>query len=189
MLRVLLLFISLLASTTTMAWTLEAKIVAGPNGLLQDQAALYCRPDETLCNFICKNDSSCVKEQELCYNCLGTANPILRTVFTEVDRLYSNTQQVATVSDVANVFNKNHVYIAARSIYNFFTSLENEDVQKRFQNLCPTNTPSPILVLAKNKNNEPTQIKYVICEGSGSYNQDMYILAYDPQVEINLRRP
>lgn len=187
--KITLFFISMLLSHASSAWIIQTNIVTGDKGQLQDQVTLFCRPEEPYCTLVCDNNDVCVKEQELCYNCLGTANPILRTVFTEIDRLYTNTLRSATLNEIVDAYSEGHIYIAAKSIFNFYSALDNSEVLMRFQSLCPTSTMNPIIVLKKNKNNEPTQIKYVICEGEGQYNQDMFILAYDPQIAIDSNQP
>lgn len=184
----------LLGTVSAQAWTVESKVQVGSKGEFSDTVTLYCRADETLCETVCGDKNSCHKEQELCFNCLGTANPVLRTVFTEVDRLYRNTLKVIPVQDTAKVFKNSHIFIAARSIYNFYSAIDSVEVQTRFQNLCAATTAEPLLVLEKNLNNEPIRIKYVICEGGGPYNQEMQVLEYSPKVEtgtqeIKLNQP
>lgn len=184
----------LLGTMNAQAWTIESKVQVGPKGEFIDTVTLFCRADESLCETVCNDKNACHKEQELCFNCLGTANPVLRTVFTEVDRLYRNTLQAVPVQDTAKVFKSSHVFIAARSIYNFYSAIDSVEVQTRFQNLCPNPSAQPLLVLEKNLNNEPTRIKYVICDGTGPYNQEMQVLEYSPRVEssaqeIKLNKP
>lgn len=190
----LLTALILLGTLNVHAWTLESKVQVGSKGEFSDTVTLFCRADESLCETVCGDKNSCHKEQELCFNCLGTANPILRTVFTEVDRLYRNTLQAVPVQNAAKVFKSSHVFVAARSIYNFYSAIDSVEVQTRFQNLCPSPSAQPLLVLEKNLNNEPTRIKYVICDGVGPYNQEMQVLEYSPRVEsgaqeIKLNQP
>lgn len=182
--KILTTIISLLIAPTVQAWSVTSQVGVGAKGEFQDAVTLFCRPDETLCQQVCQSKDSCWKEQELCFNCLGTANPLLRTVFTELNRLYRNSKQVVAAKDLAKVFQKDHVFIAARSIYNFYSAVDNADVLARFQSLCPTPSTQPLVVLGKNLNNEPIQIKYIICEGTGQYNQGMYVLEYSPQAQI-----
>lgn len=181
----------LLSLEAAQAWSINTSIEIGPKGEFQDRVTLSCRPDEVVCNLVCKNSDSCVKQQELCYNCLGTSSPLLRTVFTEINRLYENSARVLTLDEVARVFNKDHVFVAAKSIYNFYSAVDDSTVLARFQSLCPTMSPSPLIILSKNRNNEPQHIKYVVCEGVGAYDQNMYVLEYNPQVvmpaEVQLR--
>lgn len=178
------LFISIMGMSSAHAWSITSAVSVGNKGQFQDSVTLYCRPDEPLCKYVCNDANSCWKEQEVCFNCLGMANNVLRTVFTELERLYRNTNKAVEVKDVAKVFSKDHVFIAARSIYNFYMDLNKEEVQTLFQSLCPTKSAQPLVVLSKNSNNEPVQIKYIICEGTGQYNQDMYVLEYAPQTQI-----
>ncbi|KHD90049.1 MAG: cation-transporting ATPase [Bdellovibrio sp. ArHS] len=181
---VLALIIAILSTSVSHAWSMSSQVRVSPTGQFQDSVTLYCRPDEALCKNVCNDANSCWKEQEVCFNCLGMANNVLRTVFTELERLYRNTRQVIEVKDVEKVFRKDHVFIAARSIYNFYMDLNKDEVQTLFQSLCPTHSAQPLVVLGKNSNNEPVQIKYIICEGNGQYNQDMYVLEYAPQTQI-----
>ncbi len=187
--KIVLFLFSMLVSNISSAWIIQTNIVAGEKGQLKDQVTLYCRPEEPYCTLVCDNNDVCVKEQELCYNCLGTVNPILRTVFTEIDRLYINTFRTASLNEIIDAYAEGHIYVAAKSIFNFFSAIDNSETLMRFRSLCPTTTSNPIVVLKKNKNNEPTQIKYIICEGEAQYDQDMYILAYDPQVEVDSKQP
>lgn len=173
----------LLNTVLANAWQAHSQVIVGPNGQLQDSVTLYCRPDELLCLRTCGNSEACIKEQELCYNCLGTANPILKVVFTEIDRLFRITPRPLGFSETSNVFRADHIFVTAKSIYNFYTPVDSEAILMRFKYLCNTNdTPEPIVVLGKNAYNEPNQIKYVICNGTGPMNQDMHVLEYNPQV-------
>lgn len=188
------LFVTFIALSSAHAWSITSQVKVSQSGQFQDSVTLYCRPDEALCKNVCNDANSCWKEQDVCFNCLGMANNVLRTVFTELERLYRNTNQVIEVKDIEKVFRKDHVFIAARSIYNFYMDLNKDEVQTLFQSLCPTRSAQPLVVLGKNSNNEPVQIKYIICEGTGQYNQDMYVLEYAPQTEIgngnlNLNKP
>ncbi|CAE78708.1 cation-transporting ATPase [Bdellovibrio bacteriovorus] len=180
---ILLSLTLLLNVQAAFAWSVESAVGTGPRGEFQDTVTLYCRPDETLCQEVCKNQNSCWKEQELCFNCLGTTNPILRTVFTEIDRLYRTTQRVLPQTEVAKVFTKDHVFVAAKSIYNFYSAIDNQEVLARFQGLCPTGSGQPLIVLEKNKFQEPSRIKFIVCDGAGQYDQGMYVMEYNPQVE------
>lgn len=184
--KLLISFFSFITIQTAHAWTVNSQIAIGPKGEFQDTVTLSCRPDETLCQQVCQAKDSCWKEQELCFNCLGTANPILRTVFTEINRLYRNSKKVVPTAEIEKVFQKEHVFISARSIYNFYSAVDNADVLARFQSLCPTSSTQPLVVLGKNLNNEPVQIKYIICEGIGQYNQGMYVLEYSPQTQVGI---
>lgn len=165
------------------AWSLTSQVDVSEQGAFRDTVTVYCRPDEHLCQDICQNQDSCWKEQELCFNCLGTSNPILRTVFTEVDRLFHNTLRILSTEESAKVFSARYIFISARSIYNFYSALDNEAVRSKFQTLCPNTTREPLIVVETNKNHEPSGIRYVICEGTGPYNQGMYVLEYSPHVE------
>lgn len=173
----------LLSSLNTYAWQLQSQVILGPKGDFQDSVALYCRPDELLCLRVCRDSAACIKEQELCYNCLGTSNPLLRIVFTEIDRLYRNTARVINPTETANVFRADHIFIAAKSIYNFYAAVDNEIIRTRFQALCQSDTADPIIVMGKNGYNEPNSIKYIICDGKGPADQGMYVLEYSPQVQ------
>lgn len=181
-------------SLNSQAWTVETTVEVGHQGEFRDTVALFCRPDEPLCQSVCGDRNACWKEQELCFNCLGTANPVMRTVFTELDRLYRNTAKALPATEVARVFRSEHVFVAARSIYNFYSAIDSSEVRERFLRMCGTATDQPLLVLEKNKNNEPVRIKYVVCNGAGDYNQEMQVLEYAPQVnsgmnEIVLNKP
>ncbi len=177
---IVILFV--LNSLGAYAWQAHSQVIVGPKGEFQDSVTLYCRPDETLCFQVCGDSNACTKEQELCYNCLGTYNPLLKTVFTEIERLYRNTGRIVGPTTTANVFKADHIFVSAKSIYNFYTPVDAEVIQQRFQELCPTQSASPIVVMGKNGYNEPNSIKYIICEGQGPFNQDMAILEYSPQV-------
>ena len=174
-----------------LAWNINSAIGIGPQGQFEDRVTLTCGPGDKVCSAVCGNADACVKEQELCYNCLGTSSPLLRTVFTEINRLYQNNSRVLPLNEVASVFKKDHVFVAAKSIYNFYSAIDDSAVLARFQSLCPTASPSPLIVLSKNRNSEPQHIKYVVCEGVGAYDQSMYVLEYNPQVatpaEVQLR--
>lgn len=166
------------------AWSLESRIQANSRGQFQDSVTLYCRADESLCLKICGDEKSCWKEQELCFNCLGTGNFALRTVFTAIERLYQNTLKTLETEDVEKVFKQDHVFVAARSIYNFYLDLNDEKIRNLFQSLCPFHSTQPLVVLGKNSLNEPIQIKYIVCEDPVTQNHDMYALEYRPQVII-----
>jgi hypothetical protein len=181
--KLMMSLIILLNFQVAFAWTVNTEVEISAKGGFQDQVTLSCRPGEPLCSTICGNADSCAKEQELCYNCLGTSSPLLRTVFTEIDRLYQNSSRVLSGSEVAQVFSKDHVFVAAKSIYNFYSAIDDAAVLARFQSLCPNASPAPLIVLSKNRNNEPNHIQYVVCEGVSAYDQNMYVLEYNPQVE------
>ena len=175
----------------SLAWNINSNVEIGPKGQFLDRLTMTCAPGDATCSQVCGDAASCVKEQELCYNCLGTSSPVLRTVFTDMNRLYQNNTRVLPSSEVAGVFKKDHIFVAAKSIYNFYSAIDDSAVLARFQSLCPTDSPSPLIVLSKNRNNEPQHIKYVVCEGVGAYDQSMYVLEYNPQVatpaEVQLR--
>jgi hypothetical protein len=180
-----LILLILISSLNTYAWQIHSQVVAGPKGEFRDTLALYCNPNELLCLRVCGDSTSCVKEQELCYNCLGTSNPLLRIVFTEIDRLYRGTASVVGFTVTAHTIFADHIFIAARSIYNFYTPVDNAIIRARFQELCKNDTRDPIIVMGKNAYNEPNSIKYIICnQNEGDHG--MYVLEYDPQVQLRL---
>jgi hypothetical protein len=175
--------LSFLNVPTAFAWRATLQVTEGISNDFLDSLSITCNPDEKVCEDVCNEKDFCWKEQELCLNCFGTANLSLRTVYTELERLYYNTHQILNPADTAKVFSAHHTFVSARSIYNFYSNIDSPDVMQRFQSLCPESIGDPIVVLEKNRRQEPEKIKYIICDRSESSDQGIYILVYSPQVE------
>jgi hypothetical protein len=166
------------------AYTVKTKVGPDPKtGQLTEAVILTCSNEESLCTKTCGDAKSCYKTQEICYNCLGTSNPLMRTLFTELNQYYKNSGKLVAEENLPNVFKANHIFIAARSIFNFYTNVQSEDVAKKFSALCPRGSMNPIVVLETNGAKEVTAIKYVVCDPMIKASGDMYILEYSPSVQ------
>lgn len=182
--KILTVLAILISGLQAQAWTLNTSVGPDPkSGQLVEAIQLSCASDESLCTRTCNNPRSCYKLQEVCYNCLGTSNPLMRTLFTELNQYYRNTGALVPDSELPNVFKSKHIFIAAKSIFNFYTTVQNDDVAKRFKALCPRGSMNPIVVLETNAVREVSSIKYVICDPMAKAAGDLYVLEYSPTVQ------
>ena len=182
----LLALVLTVSGFSAQAWTVKTKVAPEPlTGQLVEAVVLNCSNDETLCTRTCGDAKTCYKTQELCYNCLGTANPMMKTLFTDLNQYYRNSGNLVPDERLPEVFKANHIFVAARSIFNFQSNVMGEDIARKFQALCPRGSLNPIVVLETNQAKEVDAIKYVVCDPMIKAAGDMYILEFAPMVQNN----
>ena len=180
--KILLLSACLFFAIFAQAWTINTALDFS-SGRYTEQVSLFCSPGEALCQQVCKHQNQCIRQQSLCFNCLGVGQPLLRILFTEVDRLYQRSSLTLSSDELSNVFKSSHLFISARSIFNYFTNVEDPEMLIRFRSLCPSSSYDAVFVLPL-KDSQPTEIKYLICKNK-EYESEFYVVEYSaPKVHL-----
>lgn len=170
-----LLVVFLCCAEVVYGWQIETKVDFS-QGVYNELVSLYCVDDEQICQSTCAIQDRCQRQQYLCFNCIGLGQPLLRVLFTQVDQLYRRTARVLTPSEIQQVFVQMNLFVAATSIFNYYTSLNDLNLKNKFLSLCPSGTNDVVFILSL-KENIPSEITHVVC--SNLQNQtSAYVLEY-----------
>lgn len=170
-----LLVVLLACAQVVYGWQIETKVDFS-QGTYNELVSLYCDATESLCQSTCATQDQCQRQQFLCFNCIGLGQPLLRILFTQVDQLYLRTAKVLTQSEIQQVFVQMNLFVAAASIFNYYTTLNDLNLKNKFLSLCPSGTNDVVFVLSL-KDHMPAEITHVICSDPQTHSS-AYVLEY-----------
>ena len=126
---------------------------------------ISCSIEEApVCQQICGNSISCVKEEGRCTNCAGTNDLFMRILFTRAKENFIAIEQSLPQETMLQYLNdEHHILVNFESVYNFYKAWGSEEVRSDFKTFCPPQEEDPILIINVNEKHQPQAVAGVIC--------------------------
>jgi len=175
----LILFVGLSAQAVEVSFYTEFS----KQNVYQDVTKVICNTSEgNLCNYMCGNISECIRPELKCTNCAGTSDQFLRLIFTKSTQNFrvSNLSAWPTGNLVSYLADNYYVIVSYKSIYNFHKMWGSEEIAKSFKSFCPQEEVDPLFIVALNDNDQPSQLKAVICH---NIEGQSYALSIESKIE------
>lgn len=177
-----LVLASLLFSTSAFAFTVNSGYVVNAAGAYVKETQILCDATETShCQNLCHQDTDCRRVEPYCLNCAGTTSGFLRTLFTQISQSYTASQtELSTENVMQYLGNQNYILIGAKSVFNYYNTMNSGEFLVNLQALCPLTTDDPLLVIKLNSEKWPEKLSFVLCKGSDETSKAF---------EVDLLRP
>ena len=151
-------------------------------GAYVKETQILCDATETsLCQDLCHQDTDCRRVEPYCLNCAGTTSGFLRTLFTQISQNYTASQKEISSEQVMKYLgNQSYIMIGAKSVFNYYNSMNSGEFLVSLQALCPQTSDDPLLVIKLNSEQWPEKLSFVLCKGSDQTSKAF---------EVDLLRP
>lgn len=171
------LFISLLVLQTSfqaLAMEITSAQAKDDKGVYRIATVIQCTDAaDDSCMKICGDQQTCSRPEPTCVNCAGTANEMIRILFTRLESFYQpSTERLAAEELVQFLTTQKYVLLSHESVYNFHRTWGAPETLALFQSFCAEPTTAPLLLLQLDSIGQPQELKGVICQDqNGSYAQ------------------
>jgi hypothetical protein len=177
-----LVLASLLISAPAFTMTVTSSSTVNTVGAYVKETQILCDGTETsLCQNLCHQDTDCRRVEPYCLNCAGTTSGFLRTLFTQISQNYTASQKEISSEQVMQYLgNQSYILIGAKSIFNYYSTMNSGEFLVSLQALCPQSSDEPLLVIKLNSERWPEKLSFVLCKGSDQASKAF---------EVDLLRP
>lgn len=181
-----LALIILLQLVSFAGFALDIKSVQSRNAqnVFQITTVIECKnAADDSCQKLCGQQDLCSRPEPSCVNCAGTANELIRILFTRLDSFYQPTMDRWSNEELVQYLNtKKYVLLSYQSVYNFHKAWGSAETLTLFQGFCQLPTEQPLLLLQLDSIGQPQELKAVICQDqNGSYAQKVQTRATAPE--------
>ena len=136
----------------------------------QEEIVVTCQgQDSRICQDLCNDRSQCIAPQNSCRNCIGTTSSILRSVFTDFSQTWLRQAGALTANQLTRILaSENTVLIGPKSIYNFYTSINDPSVAAKFNEVCGVDSSRipPLVVVETGETFVPEKVSHILCPSS-----------------------
>lgn len=163
----------LLISSSAFAMDISSVPLKNEQGVYQINTVISCVAGDDSCQKLCGQAELCSRPEPICMNCAGTANELIRILFTRLDSFYQATMDRLNNEDLITYMNSaKYVLLSAQSVYNYHKPWDAPETLVLFQSFCQLPTVKPLLLLELDSVGQPHELKGVICQDeNGSYAQ------------------
>ncbi|MFP5519452.1 MAG: hypothetical protein ACLGGX_06080 [Bdellovibrionia bacterium] len=156
------------ASISAQALNLSAKLEQNESGSYQRMLKLTCESQEAqVCQQLCQHDSECTGAEPLCLNCAGTTWGLLKTLFTDVEKVYEAGAKFSLATLVEGLKAQKFVFLDSGSIYNYYGPSYSATMQSKINSLCPNSQQEAIMGVRLNASRIPEKIEFLVCKTPG----------------------
>lgn len=169
-----LLIALILLSFQCHAFEIKSVPMQNSAGVFQIFTQIQCQNlNDDSCQKICGVQDVCNRPEPTCLNCAGTANELIRILFTRLDSFYqSSPEHMSGEELIEYIATQKYVLLSSHSVYNFHKAWDAPETLALFQSFCDLPTEQPLLLVQLDNIGQPVELKAVICQDSmGSYAQ------------------
>ena len=106
--------------------------------------------NEDMCTQACGQPDQCALREGYCRNCAGTALLYVKDLLDNLGEVYVKVDDTERLNDEwvgAYLRRGAFVSLTSDTVYNYVSSFNSPDLQRKFQSLCPGSTMMPLVFL------------------------------------------
>lgn len=117
------------------------------SGSYNKELVITCSPEETFCQRLCQNPSTCTQPEEFCLSCIGTSLTMSHLLGELGRTIKASSTEVNSERMIRMLKQKAFATLGPRDVYNVIDASGSVRAIEKFEKLCPFPTEDQVVFL------------------------------------------